>query len=144
MMEEELANIAAFAEEGKAAEASAADSLDAEGDNVKVDLEDGAPNRFSPSIPKLPKVKVPTGGVGLLVMLCLLIVFAISKAPGQDVSRLKLIGMALLGTATLGDGGGSLSTIPTPGEQWATGSPLPAIGNTRSGQIGNQWGGGFY
>jgi hypothetical protein len=60
---------------------------------------------FVPSLDDLP-----TGSVGLMVLIALFLVFAIVPAPGQNMSRLQLLWQAFLGNASFGDaisGGGN-------------------------------------
>lgn len=56
---------------------------------------DKALGALVPSVKDIPTP--PTGGVGLLVFMALVVVFAITKAPGQDVTRLTLLWQAILG-----------------------------------------------
>lgn len=101
-------------------------------------------------VPNVSDIPVPTGGVGLLLLIALLIAFSIMPAPGQNVTRLVLIWKALIGQATLGASSNSSGgSAPSLGQQWAPSTPgwtnpTPAIGNTQSGTWGNQWGGGTY
>lgn len=62
------------------------------------------------AVPSLSDVPVPKGGVGIMLAIGLLIVFAIVPAPGQSITRLALIWKAITGQATLGDGTASNAT----------------------------------
>lgn len=158
---EELAELEAFNAEGEEAATAAPETAS---DKVTVDVPEktkeaqakAAKKKKTPIeqatalVPKVSDVPVPTGGVGLLLFIALLIAFAIMPAPGQGMTRLVLIWKALIGQATLpGGASGSGGNVPSIGEQWQPSTPgwtnpTPGIGNVYSGTWGNQWGGGVY
>lgn len=130
---EELAELEAFnAEGGEAA------TPEASGEKVSVDVPEktkeaqakAAKKKKTPLeaatalVPKASDVPVPTGGVGLLLFIALLIAFAIMPAPGQSVTRLVLIWKALIGQATLS--GGSSSGGSDPYGQYTNGQTTTA------------------
>lgn len=66
---------------------------------------DKAGNALGSAVPSLKDFpKPPSGGIGLLLFISLLIVFAISQAPGQEVTRLQLLWGAILGNYSYNGG----------------------------------------
>lgn len=115
---DEMAELMEFINEGSAEPAAVETSkgLSVETPAAVQDAQDKAATTSGASLgnlvklPNLKDVPVPSGGVGILVLIALLIVFAIAQAPGQNVSRLVLIWQALLGQASLGGDGSTTAT----------------------------------
>lgn len=78
------------------------------------------------SVPDLDSF--PTGGVSLLIFLALFVVFAITTAPGQSMTRLQLLWASIMGNATLGDSTGG-TTVSTPSFGYTVSVPGQASGN---------------
>lgn len=138
MFEEAIANLSRFVAENSAkAETTAADTLEDGGKKVEVKTsaqeekeaaaqqpaekpeEAKEKKTFGASVPSKPigfkslMSKVPKKGVGLMIFIALVVVFAIKPANGQNgISHLSLIGKAFLGSAKLGDQGGSSGSAP--------------------------------
>lgn len=149
MIEEALANLSRFVAENSAkAEATAADGLEATGDNVSVTspsqeeaeqtMADDAPEKklFGGAVPTKPPGlsglvnKVPKKGIGLMILIAAIVVLAIKVLPRKGgISHLQLIGDAFLGRATLGH------SAPT------TGGSAPVhhkqVGGVSSYSVGN-------
>lgn len=68
------------------------------------------------AVPSLDDFPVPSGGIGLLLFISLLVVFAITPVNGgSGMTRLQLLWQAVLGNYTLnGNGAGATHTSATP------------------------------
>lgn len=79
------------------------------------------------AVPSLDDFNVPSGGIGLLLFISLLVVFAITPVSGgSGLTRLQLLWQAVLGNYTLnGNGAGATHTSASP--QATTYTPVSTI-----------------
>jgi ABC-type cobalt transport system substrate-binding protein len=78
------------------------------------------------TVPTLEDIPTPpSGGVGLLLFISLLVVFAITPVAGMGMTRLSLVWQALLGNYSIGGGGSSSSSGSSGSGNSSQSNPLP-------------------
>lgn len=84
-------------------------------------------NVLGAAVPSLDDIPIPTGGIGLLVFISLLVVFAITPVNGgSGLTRLQLLWQAVLGNYTL-NGNGAGVTHESAGPQVTNFTPVSTV-----------------